>query len=215
MRRTHADYHCIMPIEHLRSGKRSEGYLEGQMLVAMPSMGDERFARTVVFMCAHSAEGAWGIVVNRRSRRLKFPELLVQLEVVDEDEVGKLPPNTANIQVLRGGPVERSRGFMLHTADYDGDASTVRLPGGIAVTATLDILKTIAQGEGPRKAALALGYAGWAPGQLDQELQANGWLTVEADDSFVFDPDQESKYDRALRKLGIDPAMLSAEAGHA
>lgn len=204
-----------MGIEHLKTGKRSEGYLEGQMLVAMPTMSDERFARAVVYICAHSAEGAWGIVVNRLSRRLKFPDLLVQLEVIDQDQLIQLPERASGIPVLRGGPVERSRGFMLHTDDYDSDVSTVHLPGGVAVTATVDILKTIARGEGPGKAALALGYAGWAPGQLEEELQANGWLTVEADASFVFDADQASKYDRALRKLGIDPAMLSIEAGHA
>jgi putative transcriptional regulator len=204
-----------MPIERLKSGKRSEGYLEGQMLVAMPSMGDERFARTVVYMCAHSVEGAWGIVVNRRSRRLTFPDLLVQLDVIKQDAAIRLPQRASNVQVLRGGPVERGRGFMLHTADYSGDHSTIRLADSISVTATLDILKTIAQGEGPGQAVLALGYAGWAPGQLDQELQSNGWLTVEADESFIFSPDQDAKYDRALKKIGIDPAMLSNEAGHA
>ncbi len=204
-----------MVIERLKSGKRSEGYLEGQMLVAMPAMDDERFARTVVYICAHSAEGAWGIVVNRRSRRVRFPELLVQLDVIKQDDAIRLPERAANIEVLRGGPVERGRGFMLHTADYRGDASTVKLADGFAVTATLDILKTIAHGEGPDKAVLALGYAGWGPGQLDQELQANGWLTVDADESFIFNPDQDSKYQRALKKIGIDPAMLSGEAGHA
>ncbi len=204
-----------MPIERLKSGKRSEGYLGGQMLIAMPSMEDERFARSVVFMCAHSEEGAWGIVVNRRSRRLTFPDLLVQLDVIKSDEAIRLPEPASRVQVLRGGPVEKGRGFMLHSPDYDSDASTVRLPGGVHVTATVDILKSIARGEGPGRAALALGYAGWAPGQLDQEMQANGWLTVEADESFIFDDDQDAKYDRALRKLGIDPAMLSSEAGHA
>ena len=204
-----------MAVEHIKSGKRSEGYLEGQMLVAMPSMQDERFHRTVVYICAHSAEGAWGIVINRRSRRLTFPDLLVQLDVIKQDAAIRLPPRAARIEVLRGGPVERSRGFMLHSAEYRGDSSTVLLADGVAVTATVDILRTIAQGEGPRNAVLALGYAGWAPGQLDQELQANGWLTVDADDSFIFDPDQDAKYGRALRKIGIDPAMLSSQAGHA
>ena len=204
-----------MPIERLKSGKRSEGYLDGQMLIAMPTMQDERFARSVVFMCAHSAEGAWGIVVNRRSRRLTFPDLLVQLDVIKADEAIRLPEPVNRVPVLRGGPVEKGRGFMLHSSDYDSDTSTVRLPGGISVTATVDILKSIARGDGPGQAALALGYAGGAPGQLYQELQANGWLTVEADKSFIFDSDQEAKYDRALRKIGIDPAMLSSEAGHA
>lgn len=204
-----------MAIEHLRSGNRSEGYLEGQLLVAMPTMQDERFARSVVFMCAHSAEGAWGIVVNRRSRSFTFPDLLVQLDVIKPEDVIRLPSRARRVQVLRGGPVEKGRGFMLHSGDYEADASTVRLAGGVAITATMDILKSIANGEGPLRAALALGYAGWAPGQLDQELQANGWLTVEADDSFVFDDDQDAKYDRALRKIGVDPRMLSNEAGHA
>lgn len=204
-----------MPIERIKSGTRSEGYLEGQMLIAMPTMGDQRFERTVIYMCAHSADGAWGIVINRRSRRLTFPGLLVQLDVIKEEEAIRLPESAADIDVLRGGPVERGRGFMLHSTDYAADKSTFLLGDNVAVTATVDILKAVARGEGPQQAVLALGYAGWAPGQLEQELQANGWLTCDADESFIFDHDQDAKYDRALRKIGIDPAMLSGQAGHA
>ena len=194
---------------------RSGGYLDGQMLVAMPGMADPRFARSVIFMCAHSKDGAMGIVVNRTSRRLKFADLLVQLEVIKEDDAIMLPNAASTLPVLRGGPVDRGRGFVLHSPDYGVKDSTMEIEPGISLTATVDILKAIAVGEGPTKAVLALGYAGWSSGQLETEIQRNDWLNSPVDPALIFDTDQGSKYDRAMRKIGIDPRMLSGEAGHA
>ena len=194
---------------------RSGGYLDGQMLVAMPGMADPRFARSVIFMCAHSKDGAMGIVVNRTSRRLKFADLLVQLEVIKEDDAIMLPNAASTLPVLRGGPVDRGRGFVLHSPDYGVKDSTMEIEPGISLTATVDILKAIAVGEGPTKAVLALGYAGWSSGQLETEIQRNDWLNCPVDPALIFDTDQGSKYDRAMRKIGIDLSHLSNEAGHA
>jgi putative transcriptional regulator len=204
-----------MSIANILSGPAGSDGLEGQMLIAMPTIGDQRFARSLIYLCAHSADGAMGIIVNRRSRSLKFTELLVQLEVIEEEDAIRLPPRLGKVQVLRGGPVETGRGFVLHSPDYHATSATLAIDQDISLTATVDILRAMAQGEGPRRAVLALGYAGWASGQLEQEIQQNGWLTCAADESLVFDEDHASKYDRALRKLGIDPAALVSEAGHA
>jgi putative transcriptional regulator len=193
----------------------SRGYLDGQMLIAMPMMSDERFARTLVYICAHSSEGAMGIVVNQPAQNVKFPDLLVQLEVIPEAERIQLHGSAGEVKVLKGGPVETGRGFVLHSADFFIENSTLPIDEGICLTATLDILKAIARGKGPSNAILALGYAGWAPGQLEQEIQQNGWLNCPADSELIFGIDVEHKYERALTKLGIDPAMLSSEAGHA
>jgi len=191
------------------------GYFDGQLLVAMPGMADSRFARSVVYMCAHSEEGAMGIIVNRAASKVNFSELLVQLEVIAPDEAIRLPAQAGSVQVLKGGPVETGRGFVLHSNDFFIDNSTLPIDAGISLTATIDILRAIAKGSGPDRAVLALGYAGWSPGQLETEMQHNGWLTCPADSSIIFDTALESKYDRALRKLGIDPGRLSAESGHA
>ncbi|GBD47790.1 YqgE/AlgH family protein [Methylopila sp. Yamaguchi] len=191
------------------------GYLDGQVLVAMPTMTDDRFARTVIYVCAHSSEGAMGIVVNKPAPHISFPDLLVQLDVISEGEEIRLPERAGSIQVLRGGPVESGRGFVLHSADFMIEDSTLSIDDGICLTATLDILKAIAKGAGPKSALLALGYAGWAPGQLETEIQANGWLNVPADRGLVFDGAVETKYERALAKIGIDLGKLSPEAGHA
>ena len=191
------------------------GYLDGQMLIAMPAMSDERFARSVIYVCAHSTEGAMGIVVNQRAKNIKFPDLLVQLEVIPESERIELPDQVEVVKVLKGGPVETGRGFVLHSADFFIENSTLPIDNGICLTATLDILKAIARGDGPASAILALGYAGWAPGQLEQEIQQNGWLHCAADSELIFGGDIEHKYEKALRKIGIDPGMLSSEAGHA
>ena len=182
--------------------------LTGQLLIAMPQMTDPRFARSVVYVCAHSDdEGAMGLVVNKLLASLTMDELFTHL---------KLEPS--NLERARpvhfGGPVEPGRGFVLHTADYREDATLV-VGDGFAVTATLDILRAIGKGEGPRHSLLALGYAGWAPGQLDAEMQANGWLSVTADIELIFDGDFDDKWQRALGKLGIDLTLLSTEAGHA
>ena len=193
----------------------ARGYLDGQMLIAMPTMGDERFTRSVIYVCAHSSEGAMGIVVNQPAQNIRFPDLLVQLEVIPAKERIELPVRADTVKVLKGGPVETGRGFVLHSADFFIENSTLPIDEGICLTATLDILKAIARGSGPASAVLALGYAGWAPGQLEQEIQQNGWLHCPADPELIFGADIEGKYERALRKIGIDLGMLSSESGHA
>ena len=193
----------------------ARGYLDGQMLIAMPSMPDERFTRTLIYICAHSSEGAMGIVVNQRASNINFAELLVQLDVVPAAELIQLPPKAGDLQVLKGGPVETGRGFVLHSADFFIENSTLPIDDGICLTATLDILKAIARGDGPDNAVLALGYAGWGAGQLEDEIQENGWLHCPADPELLFGPNVEQKYNRALQKIGIHPGMLSSDAGHA
>lgn len=186
---------------------RGEGYLAGQLLVAMPQMLDERFAKTVIYMCAHTEDGAMGLVVNKVLENIDFPDLL--------DQLGLSPsPTGDDIRVHFGGPVESGRGFVLHSSDYVQDATMV-IDDGIAMTATTDILRDIAEGEGPRNSLLALGYAGWGPGQLDSEIQANGWLSVPADDTLIFGTDPKAIWQGALAKIGIDVSMLSGDAGHA
>ena len=193
----------------------ARGYLDGQMLIAMPAMEDERFSRSVIYVCAHSSEGAMGIVVNHPAANIKFPDLLVQLEVIPAAERIELPVRAEDVKVLKGGPVETGRGFVLHSADFFIENSTLPIDEGICLTATLDILKAIARGTGPQSAILALGYAGWAPGQLETEIQANGWLHCAADAELIFGTDTDGKYEKALRKIGIDLGMLSSESGHA
>lgn len=186
-----------------------EGYLAGQILIAMPSMSDPRFARTVIYVCAHNADGAMGLVLNRLISSITFQDLLEELKVED------LPPEEAAVPAVHfGGPVETGRGFVLHSSDYVGPDS-MPLAGKFALTATVDILKAIAAGEGPQRHLLALGYAGWGPGQLDGELQENAWLSVEADPELVFDGEADDKWERALAKLGISASLLSSDAGHA
>jgi putative transcriptional regulator len=198
-----------------KSSKGRRGFLDGQMLIAMPSMRDERFARALIYMCAHSSEGAMGIVVNQPAADINFPDLLVKLEVIPANERIQLPRKAGTIKVLKGGPVETQRGFVLHTADFFIENSTLPIDEGICLTATLDILKAIARDEGPASAVLALGYAGWAPGQLENEIQHNGWLHCTADPELLFGSDTGGKYERAMGKLGIDLGMLSSDAGHA
>lgn len=204
-----------MRLDRKKSKRSTRGYLDGQMLIAMPSMEDERFTRTLIYVCAHSTEGAMGIVVNQPAPHINFPDLLVQLEVIPASDRIQLPSGAETVRVLRGGPVETGRGFVLHTADFFLEDSTLPIDDGVCLTATLDILKAIAKGSGPANAVLALGYAGWGAGQLENEIQGNGWLHCAADTDLIFGGDTESKYDRALRKLGVNPAMLSSVAGHA
>ncbi|TKT73873.1 YqgE/AlgH family protein [Afipia massiliensis] len=191
------------------------GYLDGQLLIAMPVMDDERFARSVIYLCAHSSEGAMGIIVNRPAGSIDFPQLLVQLDIINKADQIKLRGSAEDMKVLKGGPVDTSRGFVLHSSDFFIKDATLPIDDGICLTATLDILKAIAAGSGPKHAILALGYAGWAPGQLENEIQHNGWLHCPADADLIFGLDAEDKYQRALEKIGIDLAMLSNEAGHA
>jgi putative transcriptional regulator len=186
----------------------ASGYLSGTFLVAMPQMGDPRFERTVIYLCAHTAEGAMGIVINRALEDVHLPDLLRQLNIPSSG-------NSDAIQVHFGGPVETGQGFILHTADYVQD-STLMVGGSVGLTATLDILKDIARGAGPHHSLLALGYAGWGAGQLESEIQANGWLTVPADERLLFDHDLETKWERALAKIGVDITLLASGAvGHA
>jgi len=187
---------------------RDDGvYLTGQLLIAMPSMRDPRFTRTVIYMCAHTAEGAMGLVLNRLVGSVTFPDLLAQLGIEQTAEADQ-------IRVHFGGPVETGRGFVLHTAEYNA-TGTMPVTGGVSLTASLDILKDIASGQGPRQSLLALGYAGWGAGQLDQEIHANGWLSVQADHRLIFDAHLDNKWERAIAKIGIDFSKLSGEAGHA
>jgi putative transcriptional regulator len=188
---------------------------EGKFLIAMPSLRDGPFARSVVYMCAHREDGAMGIVINQRAEEIEFSRLLVQLDVVGRTEAIRLPRSAEAVRVLRGGPVDTGRGFVLHSADYRSAESTVAIGDGVCLTATLDILRAIANGSGPSQAVLALGYAGWASGQLESEILANGWLVSPADARLIFDADFENKYDRALALLGVNAAWLSEDAGHA
>jgi putative transcriptional regulator len=202
-----------MLLKNLRSN--GDGLLGGQLLVAMPGMRDERFKRSVIYICGHSADGAMGIVINHRKPSMTFRDLIVQLDLVEPDEAIRLPRSVSHAHVLQGGPVETSRGFVLHSADFAIDNVTEEIDNGVCMTATLDILKAIVKQEGPQSALLALGYAGWSAGQLEREVAANGWLHCPCDHDLLFNESIETKYDRALRNIGIDPMMLSATAGRA
>lgn len=184
-----------------------EGYLTGQCLIAMPGMGDPRFEGTVIFLCNHSAEGAMGLVINRPFAQITFPEIVEQLGIPVTDRC-------QDILVQFGGPVETGRGFVLHTRDYDREG-TLAVDEGFALTATLDVLRAISEGHGPNKVLMALGYAGWGAGQLDGELKKNVWLTVPADSGLLFDTTIEDRYEEAMRRIGVDPRLLSEDAGHA
>ena len=190
-------------------------YLNGQFLIAMPSMKDPRFARAVILLCAHSSEGAMGIIVNQPTGEISFGDLLGQLEIIGEEEFSSLDNKLAIKPVHVGGPVESGRGFVLHSADYNNSDATLSIKPGVCLTATVDILRAIANNEGPERSFLALGYAGWAPGQLEDELASNGWLNCAIDADLVFKNGLDDKYDQALALLGIDPSFLATEAGHA
>ncbi|MDX2308940.1 MAG: YqgE/AlgH family protein [Hyphomicrobium sp.] len=196
-----------------RKGSKN-GTLEGQLLVAMPVMTDKRFARSVIYMCAHSDEGAMGLIINHRAQQISFPDLLDRLGIAPRASDDGVANDILDRQVHFGGPVETGRGFVLHTDDYHTRDSTLAIAGGISLTATIDILKAIAQGRGPRKSILALGYAGWSPGQLESEIQANGWLNCPAHSDIIFEPDLDAKYERALSAIGVNPSFLVSDAGH-
>ena len=189
------------------------GFLDDQFLIAMPGMKDERFARSVIYICAHSDEGAMGLIINQ-TQQMMFPDLLVQLGIMSEQEVIRLPAQARDFIVRNGGPVDRSRGFVLHSGDYRVESS-LPVSDDICLTATVDILRAISAGRGPRHALMALGYSGWGAGQLESEIADNGWLTCPADPELLFDADIERKYDRILASIGVDPARLSTAAGHA
>jgi len=185
----------------------SEHSLTGQLLIAMPALDDPNFSGSVIYLCAHSAEGAMGLVINRPLARPSFEELLRQLDLAP------VPPRR-QIRLIEGGPVEHGRGFVLHSADWTGEGS-LKVNDRMALTASLDVLKAIAEGAGPKDSVLALGYAGWGPGQLDTEMQQNAWLSTNADEALVFDPDTDTKWRRALASMKIDPLLLSTAAGRA
>ena len=196
-------------------GSGARPFLDGQLLVAMPGMADPRFARSVIYLCAHSEDGAMGLIVNQPSRVRNFPELLVQLNIIAPEEQISLPGHVGRVQVLTGGPVQADRGFVLHSPDFHLTNSTLPIDESVSLTATVDILRAIAAGDGPDRALLALGYAGWDAGQLEDEIQNNGWLHCPSDPTLLFDSRLDTKYDRALQKLGVDLAQLSTSAGHA
>ncbi len=189
------------------------GFLDDQFLIAMPGMKDDRFARSVIYVCAHSDEGAMGLIINQ-AQQMQFPDLLVQLGIMDEQEAIRLPRKTRDFVVRNGGPVDRSRGFVLHSGDYTVESS-LPVSNDICLTATVDILRAISAGRGPRHALMALGYSGWGAGQLETEIAENGWLTCPATPDLLFDADIDRKYDRILASIGIDLAHLSHTAGHA
>ncbi len=191
----------------------ARGFLDDQFLIAMPGMKDERFARSVIYVCAHSDEGAMGLIINQ-TQQMMFPDLLVQLGIMNEQEAIRLPRPARDFFVRNGGPVDRSRGFVLHSGDYRVESS-LPVSDDVCLTATVDILRAISAGRGPRHALMALGYSGWGAGQLESEIAENGWLTCPADPELLFDADIERKYDRILAAIGIDPTYLSATAGHA
>jgi putative transcriptional regulator len=195
------------------SARTSDGYLDGQFLVAMPGMKDDRFSRTVIYVCAHNDEGAMGLIINQ-VQDLRFPDLLVQLGVLEEREAIKMPPSARDIIVRHGGPVDRSRGFVLHSGDYVVESS-MQVDSEVCLTATVDILRAISTGRGPNRALMALGYAGWGAGQLESEIAENGWLTCPAQSDMLFDRDIDTKYERILAHIGVNLVHFSETAGHA
>lgn len=193
--------------------KKRDGFLNGHLLIAMPGMEDERFSRTVVYICAHSDEGAMGLILNRR-QEVAFPTLLVQLGIINEAQANHLPEKTKLVPVRNGGPVEPSNGFVLHSDDYSCHA-TIPVTNKICLTTTIDVLKAMSMGKGPNQAIVSLGYAGWSAGQLEAEVAANGWLTTPVDVDFLFENNLDAQYERGLSLIGVKPAFLSANAGHA
>lgn len=185
-----------------------DSFLEGKLLIAMPGMGDLHFEKSVIFMCAHSAEGAMGIMINKAVSGLSFHDLMEKLEL-------RVTTNTPNFPVLYGGPVETGRGFVLHSGDYESSEATLPVSDDVSLTATLDILRAMAVGRGPEHAIFALGYSGWTAGQIEDEIRRNGWIHCDSDPEILFGGDLDSKWSTALRKLGIDASGLSAHAGHA
>lgn len=197
----------------LRKPTQEQGFLNGQFLLAMPAMSDERFARAVVYICAHSDEGAMGFIINQL-QPVGFPDLLRQIGIIDEDDLIVLPERTRHMVVRNGGPVDRTRGFVLHSDDYMVD-STMPVSEEVCLTATVDILRAIYGGRGPSQALMTLGYSGWAPGQIEAELAGNGWLVCSAPLDMLFDSDINGKYERLMAHMGIDISRLVSDAGHA
>ena len=188
--------------EEMSQGSGSDGFLTGLLLIAMPTMPDPRFRRTVIYVCSHSIEGAMGLIINREADGVCMADLFEKLSIPLPEDVGAEP-------IRVGGPVETGRGFVLHSCDYEAGEASLQVDEAVSMTATLEILHAIARGEGPRERFVALGYSGWGPGQLEAELRHNGWLACPADTDLLFDEEQETKWERALGKLGISAALLS------
>jgi putative transcriptional regulator len=188
--------------------------LKGQFLVAMPDMGDERFRETVIYLVGHGEDGAMGLVVNQSIEDMRFVDILEELELGGKDEIIRIPERVRDRAVLRGGPVQRGRGFVLHSPDYFREGNSYSVDGDICLTATLDVLKAMAFGNAPADAIFALGYCGWSPGQLEDEIRGNGWLTVPFSRELLFSLPLEQRYDAALSNLGITRASLSMVSGH-
>ncbi|MEZ2129297.1 MULTISPECIES: YqgE/AlgH family protein [unclassified Sinorhizobium] len=193
--------------------RRERGFLDGQFLIAMPCIADSNFARTVIYVCAHSGAGAMGFVINR-PQELTFTDVLLHLEMIKRDDAILLPKYARDFPIQTGGPVESGRGFVLHSDDYVSDSS-IPVSDDICLTATLDIVRAISQGGGPKRATMLLGYVGWSAGQLESEIANNGWLNCPANEELIFDRSLEGKYDRVLASMGVTPSMLSPDAGHA
>ncbi len=193
---------------HHYQGMTNSTDLTGKLLIAMPDMGDPRFENAVIYMCAHSDDGAMGLIINKPTPEIRFSDLLEQLSI-DEGDL------TTDVRIHYGGPVETGRGFVLHTSDYASGAGTMDVAGEFCMTATLDILEDIAAGNGPKRSMLGLGYAGWGPSQLEGELVQNGWLVCDANEDILFGRAAEHKWTAALKTLGVDPLMLSASGGSA
>ncbi len=190
--------------------------LEGQFLVAMPDLDDERFAESVILLVGHGEEGAMGLVVNHELANLRFADIIDELDLGEADNLIKVPDAIRDRAVMRGGPVEKGRGFVLHSSDYES-GNTYPVAGGVSLTATLDVLKAIAFGPKPTSSLFALGCCGWSPGQLEDELANNGWLTVPFSRALLFETPVEDRYEAALASLNdnINRATLSPDAGHA
>ncbi|SIT85665.1 putative transcriptional regulator [Yoonia rosea] len=195
-------------VSHLMAMTRPDSSLVGKLLIAMPDMSDPRFAKTVVYMCAHSEEGGMGLIVNKPEKGIRFSKLLAQMEI-------PVSSNARDLRVHYGGPVDYQRGFVLHSSDYASDTGTLDVDDNYRMTATLEVLEDLAKGEGPDVAMMALGYAGWGPGQLEYEIRQNGWLTCAPTDEILFGADNAGKWAAALKLLGVDPLLLSATAGRA
>jgi putative transcriptional regulator len=193
--------------------KRERGFLDGQFIIAMPGMEDGNFARAVIYICAHSQAGAMGFIINR-PQQITFTDVLLHLKLMDRNDAIMLPNQTREFPIQCGGPVESGRGFVLHSDDYASESS-MPVSDDISLTATLDIVRAISDGRGPDRATMLLGYAGWGPGQLENEIANNGWLNCPASEAMIFDRTLDNKYERALALMGVDPRMLSVDAGHA
>ena len=182
--------------------------LNGKLLIAMPGIGDRNFDKSVIYICSHSEGGTMGLIVNKPSADLKLSDLFEQLSIIPNRSV---PSETIYI----GGPVEHGRGFILHSCDYLAKDSSLNVSDTINMTASLEILEDISKGKGPNKYLLSLGYSGWAPGQLETEIQANGWLICDTPEEYLFTTKDDEKWDIALKVIGIDSGMLSTVGGSA